>query len=138
MEDKLSCPTTNVEMKADDCSIINLGLGLSRYYINIITVNCRPATRKQTDVLSLNFECLLKQTKHDKTSIQLQVFPNRPAIRAQMLWRNVGALFRVAMPSLVGKCACAVVLGASSPIQLLPFGSCWASQVSVSDLGLTS
>ena len=82
------------------------------------------------------FEADKWQIKHDKTSIQLQVFPNRQAIRAQILWRNVETVeTRVALPSLVGKGACAVVLGAS-PIQLLPFSPCWASQVS--DLGLTS
>ena len=43
---------SNVWMNADDGSIMNLDLDF--HYI--ITVNCRPATRKQTDVLS----CLLK------------------------------------------------------------------------------
>ena len=43
---------SNVWMNADDGSIMNLDLDFQY----IITVNCRPATRKQTDVLS----CLLK------------------------------------------------------------------------------
>ena len=36
VEDKLSCPTTNVWMNADDCSIMNLDLDCQ----DIITVNC--------------------------------------------------------------------------------------------------
>ena len=50
------------------------------------------------------FEADKWQIKHDKTSIQLQIFPNRRAIRAQMLWRNVETVeTRVALPGLVGK-----------------------------------
>ncbi len=105
---------TNVWMNADDCSIMNLDLDFQD--ITQSTVDLHEKTDRRDSI-----ECLLKQTKHGKTSIQLQVFPNPPAIRAQMLCRNVETLFRVAMPSL---------------IQLGPFSSCWASQVS--DLGLTS
>ena len=64
------------------------------------------------------------------------MFPNRPTIRAQMLWRHAETLFRFAMPSLVGKSARFLFLADSSRIQLLLCGLCWTSQVS--DLGLTS
>ena len=114
---------------ADDCSIMNLDLDFQ----DIAVDGAKSKTTchySNTNRLSF-IECLLKQSKHDKTYIRLQMFPNRPAARALLGLRNAGIeiLFRIAMPRLLGRFACEVVFG-GSPIQ------CCASQVS--DLGLTS